>query len=282
MRKPKDISGFKFGKLTVVKLDHIKKLGNRNKYYWLCKCECGNTTIVNKEKLLNGYTKSCGCLKHKEIYNYDDLIGKKFGRLTVLKFSHRTKKNDNRHYNVYYECLCDCGNIKLITRSSLIQSHTLSCGCLHKENFKEKFTKHNLSNHRLHRIWDKIKHRCFNPNSPRYSSYGGRGITMCYEWKNDFKNFYDWSIANGYEDNLTIDRIDNNGNYEPSNCRWATKKVQSTNIRKNHKLTYKGKTLCISEWAEIIGIDKDTLWMRIKRGWSIKRALTSPIKTNQK
>lgn len=280
MGKPKDITGLKFGKLKAIKLDHIVKKKNGTCHYWLCKCDCGNEKVVNKQCLMNGRIKSCGCSAHPEVYNYDDIIGKKFGRLTVIKYSHRVKKNDNRHYNVYYECLCDCGNTKLVTRSSLIQSHTLSCGCLHKEKFNTY--KHGLAYHRLHRIWDRIKQRCLNPNSQRYNDYGGRGIIMCAEWGKDFKTFYDWSMANGYKDDLTIDRINNNGNYEPSNCRWANIKVQSTNTRRNHKLTYKGKTLCISEWANIVGIDKDTLWMRIKRGWSVERAISTPVKTNQK
>lgn len=146
---------------------------------------------------------------------------------------------------------------------------------MHKEKFKTY--KHGLSYHPLHRIWDKIKYRCLNSNAPCYHNYGGRGIEICPEWKNDFQNFYDWSMSNGYKENLTIDRIDVNGNYEPSNCRWATTKTQSTNTRRNHHLTFKGETHCISEWAEIFDMKADTLWMRIKRDWAIEKALTKPI-----
>lgn len=209
-------------------------------------------------------------------FDVNDIVGKKFGRLTVVKYSHKIKKNDNKHYDRYYLCLCECGKQVIVTRHHLLNNHTKSCGCFRKEKFNTY--KHGLCYHRLYRIWDKIKHRCYNANCKRYSSYGGRGITVCDEWKNDFLTFYNWSIANGYQDNLTIDRINNDGNYEPSNCRWTTVKVQSTNTRTNHKLTYKNKTLCVSEWAEIIGIDKDTLYMRLKRGWSAEKALETPLK----
>lgn len=208
-------------------------------------------------------------------FDVNDIIGKKFGRLTVVKFDHKKKKNDNRHYYNYYLCRCDCGNLKIVERAKLIYLHTQSCGCLHKEKFKTY--KHGLSYHRLHRIWDKMKYRCYNPKCPRYSDYGGRGIIICDTWKNNFKAFYDWAVLNGYKENLTIDRINVNGNYEPSNCRWVSQKVQSRNTRKNHYITYKGQTYCLSDWANKYNILPDTLWMRIKRGWTIEKALTKPI-----
>lgn len=213
-------------------------------------------------------------------FDVNDIVGKKFGKLTVLSFSESKKKSDNRHYYHYYLCKCDCGNTKVIERGHLLSHHTLSCGCLQVETLKKAFTKHNLSNHRLHRIWDKMKYRCLNPKFPRYQDYGGRGITICQEWLDDFMNFYNWAINNGYADNLSIDRIDVNGNYEPKNCRWADNKTQGRNTRYNHLITFCGQTRCLSEWAEKYDILPDTLQMRLSRGWNIRKALLTPVKKN--
>lgn len=139
--------------------------------------------------------------------------------------------------------------------------------------------KHGQANTRLYRIWDAMKTRCTNPNSRNYANYGARGISICPEWMKDFKAFYDWAIENGYADDLSIDRIDNNGNYEPSNCRWASKKEQSNNSRRNVFLTYKGKTQTLAQWCDELGFDNHwTICKRIKSGWSIEKALSTPIR----
>lgn len=123
-----------------------------------------------------------------------------------------------------------------------------------------------------------MKNRCFNSKTPRYSDYGGRGITVCDEWKNDFKAFYDWATLNGYCDDLTIDRIDNDGNYEPSNCRWVTMDVQANNSRYCHNIEFNGEVHSISEWSRILGISRGALNNRInKYGYSIERAFTEPV-----
>ena len=119
--------------------------------------------------------------------------------------------------------------------------------------------------------------RCYCENHQQFKDYGGRGIIICDEWKNDFNSFYEWALNNGYQDNLTIDRINNNGNYEPENCKWSTRKEQSNNQRTNRLLTYNNKTQTVSQWAEEVGLNKHTLQTRISRGWSVEDALCRPV-----
>lgn len=138
--------------------------------------------------------------------------------------------------------------------------------------------KHGLRYTRLYRIWLQMKNRCFNSKTSRYSDYGGRGITVCDEWKDDFKAFYDWSISHGYADDLTIDRIENDGDYSPDNCRWATTYEQANNSRHCHYIEYKGEVHSLSEWSRILGVSSHLLSNRINvYGWSIEKAFETPI-----
>jgi hypothetical protein len=187
-------------------------------------------------------------------------IGDRFTRLEVLG---KSEKRD-RSRSFYYSCKCDCGKIIEVRKDSLFNGRVKSCGCY----TKDRMTKHNLSNSRLYHIRGGMLARCYNKSNKDFHNYGARGISVCEEWKNSFEVFYNWAITNGYSDNLSIDRIDVNGNYEPSNCRWTTNKQQSRNTRKNHFYTYKGETKTITEWAEIKGIRRDTLTYRIKHNWA--------------
>lgn len=202
-----------------------------------------------------------------------DIIDKKFGRLTVLKYVESESKDS------MFLCKCDCGTEKVVRGTHLKNGKILSCGCLQKERTSKAHIKHNLSDSRIYKIYKGIIKRCYKSNDPAYKNYGGRGIKVCDEWLKDFMSFYNWAINNGYKEDLTIDRIDVDGNYEPSNCRWVNKKIQSRNTRRNHYITYNGETHCISEWAEITNLPQSAIKHRINRDkWSIERALTTPLR----
>lgn len=137
-----------------------------------------------------------------------------------------------------------------------------------------KYTKHGKRKTKLYNVWNTMRDRCYNKNNKRYKDWGGRGIAVCDEWRNDFMNFYNWAYENGYNENLTIDRIDNNKGYEPSNCRWVTRKQQARNRRSNINFTYNGETHCIVEWCELLGLKPKTVYQRIHYyNWSIEKAL---------
>lgn len=133
--------------------------------------------------------------------------------------------------------------------------------------------KHGLYDHRIYKIWVKMRGRCSNPSYNEYKHYGARGIRVCEEWNDDFMKFYNWSMLNGYSDRLTIDRIDNDGNYEPSNCRWVTQKQQCNNYSRNHLITHNGETHTMQEWGEMLGVNVSTMSTRAWRGWSDEEIL---------
>ena len=201
-----------------------------------------------------------------------NLTGQRFGRLVVIERSANSKSGKAK-----WRCKCDCGNETIVFSTSLVRGLTHSCGCLNREVTLERFSTHRQSESRLYETWSGMKKRCYNPNSKSFSAYGGRGIEVCDEWKDDFQSFYDWAISNGYSDDLTIDRIDVYGNYSPENCRWVDKLTQANNCRTNHYLTFNGKTQSIAEWARELGVSDSLIRQRIVTlGWSVERALTEP------
>lgn len=177
-------------------------------------------------------------------------------------------------------CRCRCGTEKEVQKKHLLSGKTTSCGCLRNQKSSERMkennpciAKHNMYKSRLYGIWSNIKDRCYNSNNGKYQNYGGRGIKLCEEWQ-EFVPFKEWALSNGYNDTLTIDRMDFNGDYEPNNCRWITIQEQQYNKCNNHLLTYNGRTQTLMEWAKERGIKYNTLHTRINRGrWDIGRAL---------
>ena len=207
--------------------------------------------------------------------NAIDLCGQRFGRLVVQKRVESDKKEKAK-----WLCVCDCGNEKETYSSYLKTGDTKSCGCLEKEAKKTNTFKHGLTanrkQHPLYRKWASIKERCTNPNYKFWNRYGGRGISMCEEWINDPQAFYAFMGDKPFPD-AEVDRIDNNGNYEPSNVRWATRKENCRNTSDRKEYLYDGVLRSIPEWAEEWSMTIASIRARIRRGWTKEAILNTPI-----
>lgn len=204
----------------------------------------------------------------------DNLCGKTFGRLTVIKrCENYVSPSGTTRSN--WICKCQCGKEVKVTTDKLKSGNTKSCGCLKNEITAQRNHKHGKRQSRLYAIYYAMLNRCNNKKAINYKDYGGRGISVCEEWlgKDGFVNFMNWSLVNGYKDDLTIDRIDVNGNYEPSNCRWSTRREQMNNTTRNRFLTIDNITHTLSEWSEISGVNPSTICYRLKRGVLEKEAV---------
>lgn len=215
--------------------------------------------------------------KKIEKKKYVDLTGQKFGRLTVIE---RAERRTGHGEHAHWVCMCDCGKVTVVKSSDLTCGKTKSCGCFREEMKLLAHTTHGDGKHgdnrnRLYHIWADMKNRCNSPSNHAYQHYGARGISVCEEW-NAYENFKVWALSNGYEEDLTIDRIDVNGNYEPRNCRWITKQEQCYNKTNSRTITYQGETKTVSQWAFELGLPRTTLAHRLDDGWSIEAALTVP------
>lgn len=193
------------------------------------------------------------------------LDGLEFGRWKVLRLSHKNKYGEK-----YWLCQCACGTIKTVVAASLTKGTSISCGC-----YKNEFhTTHGKHAENIYDTWSQMKARCENPNHAWYYRYGGRGITVCEEWSKSFVNFY--QAMGDKPDGLSLDRIDNNGNYEPGNCRWSSQKEQIRNREISKYIEFNGVSKPLAQWAEEYGIKRKKLAYRLKQGWDIKDALTKP------
>ncbi len=201
-----------------------------------------------------------------------DIIGKRFGRLVAKEIAGRNKQS-----HLIIKCICDCGEQPIIRGYSLLYGSTQSCGCLRREVVKKAQTKHNMSRTRFYHIWQGMKDRCYNSKSHLYKYYGDRNIVMCPRWKKSFNSFYK-DMKNGYERHLTIDRIDNNGIYRPSNCRWVTQAQQMRNCRLNKFITFDNETKSLAEWLELFDVKRSTYGARVRiQGMTPKQALRKTL-----
>ena len=272
--------GDRIGKWTVV---DTRLATSEHGYKVLCVCECGTERPVKLQSLTDGLSMSCGCARRDSVKRKaeEEMIGKRFGMLTVVSFA------EIRNKQMLWNCKCDCGGFKIASTHSLRSGNAVSCGCakgrkpVHGDTVGRRMS-------RLYTVWNSMRARCNNPKNHAYNDYGGRGITVCSEW-DDYVAFKRWAVNNGYDENAprgkcTIDRIDANGNYCPENCRFVSMADQNRNKRNSAFVEFDGKTKTISEWSKELGISPVTLWERLNVSkWPISRAMTEPVrKRNRK
>jgi hypothetical protein len=277
-----------FGKLTVISYvgtkTRIKGAREVKEHLWKCECDCPNQTIVEivDHRLTSGHIKSCGCLKSKP------KIGSIFGRLTVIAFVESKKISENKGYQKFWQLQCSCPKKSIVIKhtAELVAGKVRSCGCL----YGVKKTTHGERKTKLYNVWSCMKSRCFDINSSNYDNWGGRGITVCEEWKNSYENFRDWA-RNKYpnlddllKQKYELNRVDNDGNYCPENCNFITKKDQAINKRNTLILTYKDITApARTLWEQFC--PKDIKYQifkgRLRAGWSVEKALETPKLDNK-
>lgn len=198
-----------------------------------------------------------------------DLIGQRFGRLTVV-----SRSGSNDRGLAMWQCCCDCGNTVRIAGTNLLRG-TRSCGCLASDSAKKRFTTHGMTHSSSsYKTWVVMRRRCNDPKHSKYKYYGGAGIKVCDRWSN-FKNFYD--DMGERPRGMTIGRVDNAKDYGPDNCKWVSWRDQQNNRLNNHSISYNGETLTVAEWSRKIGVSQNTLLMRLRNGWSVERALNEPL-----
>lgn len=246
-----DLKGRRYGKLLVISQAPSQASGAA----WNCRCDCGTDLVVTSSNLRKGQKQCAACgLSHAR----HDLSGKRFGRLTVVRFA------ESRKFNAFWLCKCDCGKEATVRAAALMQGVTLSCGCLGRERRMAATTRHGMQNHPIYIAWENMKQRCLNPRHIHYGRYGGRGIKIDPAWL-DFEAFRD-AVLPTWKRGLTLDRVDPSGNYEPANFEWVTRQRQTRNRENTLKMMFEGRELPVAEVAEIIGVRRATLLQRIHRG----------------
>ena len=274
--------GERFGRLVVI--DNATKRGRDRAA--VVACDCGATTQVTLSNLRRGASRSCGCRRYENAPSHPIqplapriVPGDRFGRLVVESVGGRSARGA-----VTAVLLCDCGALKTTALSHLRSGSVRSCGCLQAEARRSSASTHGYARVDArapeYEIWLGIIARCESPSDTSFRRYGARGIRICAEWRRDFPAFLA-HVGRRPSDAHSIDRIDTNGNYEPGNVRWATAQQQARNMRTNHRITHNGATHCLAEWAEITGIRRETIAMRLRLGWTPAEALTTPVRRTE-
>lgn len=269
-----DLTGMKFSRLTVLKQSPRKD----SRPVWECKCECGSKVLVSTSALRTGNTKSCGCARIIANKNRCiDLTGKTFGKWMVVC------RAENIGRRTFWLCECECGGKRPVQADSLSGGISTNCGCERNKKTISRNTTHGMYGRPERNVWQQMIGRCTNKNDESYKNYGGRGIKVCDKWRNDFLAFLKDMGPRPF-DGAQIDRFpNNNGNYEPGNCRWTTRKNNLRNTRKNRFLEFDGKRLTVAEWSEVTGISQSAIYSRLdKMGWSIEKSLSTPVKKTLK
>lgn len=234
---------------------------------WLCRCECGVERNVGGGSLKNCTSTNCGCRKLRPI-----IIGARFGKLTVINAAEKYRGQSQ------WLCRCDCGKEIVVRASNLNSNNSGSCGCLHQEKMttaNPAIVTHGLSDSPEYGVWRGMIQRCHDVNSEAYKNYGARGIKVCERWRNDFQAFI--TDMGKCPESLTIERKNNDGDYEPDNCHWATFKEQARNRRNSRIIEYQDETKTLAEWVEQLGLPYDTIWRRLDHGWQIADAFLTPV-----
>lgn len=259
-----DLAGQKFGRLSVVRVAH--KVGG---VHWHCTCDCGNVKVARGADIKRGKVKSCGCLKSEfcSVVGASralDLTGVRFGKLVAVK-----PTGLRRDRSIEWECACDCGAVSKVAAAKLRDGATKSCGCLRTETH----TTHGMSKSPEFAVWYAMKERCSNQLNNRWATHGARGIRVCDRWVNSFENFYS-DMGPRPESNLSLERVDNDGDYTPENCVWATDREQAENRRTTIRIEIDGRSQSLKAWCRELSVPYLRTWKRIYRsGWTLERAL---------
>lgn len=284
--KPKDMTGRRYGKLVAVRLLRTEK----RRTFWLFRCDCGKDFEGRIDQAVTGNTRSCGCIRSREGRGLPacpvptprlspvELAGRRFGRLTVVEEADRRPGRRARRWL----CRCDCGAVADVEQRSLMKGDTKSCGCLHREKAAQQAARmgaanitHGMVDSPEWLAWKNMHARCGDPSQRSYPRYGGRGIVVCERWQS-FEHFYA-DVGPRPSPEHSIDRKDNDGNYEPGNCRWATRQQQARNRISNRLLAHNGETRCLAAWAESAGMKTYQLYRRLRNGWGMAEALSVPV-----
>lgn len=257
-----DITGQRFGRLTVVDVAH--RVGG---VHWNCTCDCGGVKVAHGPKLKQGQVRSCGCLAHEApALRAVDLTGHRFGSLLVTKIS---DKRLGRKKERAWECVCDCGNKRVVSTRNLRKGRSTSCGCTYVNSQKT----HGMTKTPEYAVWCSMRRRCTDPTNSRWYTHGGRGIKVCESWMSSFENFIA-DMGRRPAPSLSIERIDNDGDYTPENCIWATDREQAENRRTTIRIKIDGRIQSLKAWCRELGLPYLKTYKRyVMRGWSLERAL---------